>query len=302
MAFRPPGNLERLKAIGPTGDLPETLRKAFDPGSDFEPMSPPRPGDWLASQAETGQTFEEFKKERWNRPGGARNRIFIQPIGAFERDASPPLATLEAYAKAFFSMDVSTLQPLDARGLTSRRNPYTGNVQILSHDILGLLLEKLPGDAYCILGITMQDLYPDPSWNFVFGQASLRDRVGVYSFARYDPAFHGEARQEGYQKFLLKRSLKVLSHETAHMFGLQHCIFYRCVMNGSNHLEESDSRPLHLCPVCLRKLHDRVGFEVIGRYRALLRFYSEAGLAEEAQWVSKRLDRLTEGSPPRITR
>jgi archaemetzincin len=35
----------------------------------------------------------------------------------------------------------------------------------------------------------MEDLYPDPAWNFVFGQASLRERVEVFSFARYDPAF-----------------------------------------------------------------------------------------------------------------
>jgi archaemetzincin len=33
----------------------------------------------------------------------------------------------------------------------------------------------------------MEDLYPEPSWNFVFGQASLNERVGVYSFARYGP-------------------------------------------------------------------------------------------------------------------
>jgi len=32
----------------------------------------------------------------------------------------------------------------------------------------------------------MEDLYPDPSWNFVFGQTSLPGYVGVYSFARYD--------------------------------------------------------------------------------------------------------------------
>jgi len=91
--------------------------------------------------------------------------------------------------------EVTTLGPLDARVLTSRENRYTGNVQILTRDILGLLLEKLPGDACCVLGITMKDLCPDPSSNFVFGQASLRDRVGVYSFARHDPAFYGRTEK-----------------------------------------------------------------------------------------------------------
>jgi len=58
----------------------------------------------------------------------------------------------------------------------------------------------------------MEDLYPDPHWNFVFGQASLRDRVGVFSFARYDPAFYGESRGSQCRQLLLWRSAKVLVH------------------------------------------------------------------------------------------
>ena len=87
----------------------------------------------------------------------------------------------------------------------------------------------------------MEDLYPDPRWNFVFGQASLHDRVGVFSFARYDPAFFGEPCGNRYQQLLLRRSGRVLAHETARMFSLAHCIYFKCVMNGSNHLHESDS-------------------------------------------------------------
>jgi len=56
------------------------------------------------------------------------------------------------------------------------------------------------------------------------------------------------------ERLLLRRSCKVLAHEMAHMFGIEHCIYFHCLMNGSNHLEESDARPMHLCPVDLRKL------------------------------------------------
>ena len=73
----------------------------------------------------------------------------------------------------------------------------------------------------------MEDLYPEPTWNFVFGQASLRERVAVFSFARYDPAFYGQKRTADHQTVLLHRSCKVLTHETAHMFGLKHCINHR---------------------------------------------------------------------------
>ena len=140
--------------------------------------------------------------------------------------------------------------------------------------------------------ITMEDLYPDPSWNFVFGQASLRDRVGVFSFARYDPAFYGEERGKDYQEILVRRTCKVLAHEIGHMFSLQHCIFFKCVMNGSNHLQESDARPLTLCPVCLRKLQFSIGFDVVDRYRKLLDFYQRAGFDPETQWVARRLKKI----------
>ena len=35
-----------------------------------------------------------------------------------------------------------------------------------------------------MLAITAFDLWPGPGWNFVFGQASLTERVGVWSMAR----------------------------------------------------------------------------------------------------------------------
>jgi len=160
--------------------------------------------------------------------------------------------------------------------------------------VLRWLQGHLPEDAFCLLGITMEDLYPNPSWNFVFGEASLRERVGVYSFAHYEPAFYGGAQEGDYQKLLLWRSAKVLTHETAHMFGLAHCIYFKCVMNGSNHLQESDARPLHLCPVCLRKLQWSIGFDVVKHYEHLHQFCQRAGFEDEAAWIARRLKELRE--------
>jgi archaemetzincin len=144
--------------------------------------------------------------------------------------------------------------------------------------------------AFCYVGITMEDLYPGSDWNYVFGQASLRERVAVYSFVRYFPAFWGEESDD--PTLVLRRSLKVLAHETAHAFGIRHCTAHLCVMNGSNHLEESDSRPLHLCPQDLRKLQWSVGFEVLDRYRRLGEFYREVGLDDEAEWIERRLEHI----------
>jgi archaemetzincin len=320
MNFKPPTASERLRAIGSTEGLPENLRKALEPGSDFEPIPVPEPGDWLAVHRETGQSFDEFVKSESNRPDNIRSKIYLQPLGEFgfpQSGGSPKPSYPEAcpsgrgqislveklreYAAAYFAMQVEILPCLTLSGstITTRINPHTRNRQILTGDVLVLLKKKLPADAFCLLAITMDDLYPDPSWNFVFGQASLRERVGVYSFARYDPAFYGDKRGKDYEELLLRRSCKVLVHETSHMFGLEHCIYFRCVMNGSNHLQESDSRSLHLCPVCLRKAQysfckvqqdgTQTRFDVVDRYRNLFRFYQSSGFDDEARWVANRL-------------
>src|SRR5438270_11193589 len=175
------------------------------------------------------------------------------------------------------------------------RGATHGRVLVLTRDVLVLLSQLLPPDAFCLLGITPRDLYPDPSWNFVFGEASLKDRVGVYSFARYDPRFFGEDASDR-AALVLRRSCKVLAHETCHMFGIAHCIYFHCLMNGSNHMAESDTRPMHLCPVDLRKLHESIGFDVVERYRGLLEFYLSEGFLEEASWLRRRLDFITRAS------
>ena len=294
MDFKPPTAAERLKAIGSTEGLTENLRKALEPGEDFEPIPIPKPGDWLAVHREIGQRFDEFVKSKPNRPDKVRGKIYLQTLGEFPKGQIPLVEILTEYAGDYFAMEVRVLPSLALSddSITTRTNQFTQKRQILAGDVLAILKKNLPADAFCVLAITMEDLYPEPSWNFVFGQASLRERVGVYSFTRYDPAFYGEKRQKDYEKILLQRSCKVLVHETAHMFGLQHCIYFKCVLNGSNHLKESDSRPVHLCPVCLRKLQYSIEFNVVSRYRNLLFFYRKVGFNNEARWMETRLRRI----------
>lgn len=287
--------LPLLATCSHPGSAPrEAPRGAFEAGRDFEPLQPPGALDWLAQRPEPGQTFEKFIQSKPNRPDERRNRIYLQPLGEFPPGAGPSFKKLREFTEAFFQMDVVVRPPLDlsGAGITSRRNPGMGHLQLRTGDLLGFLAKRLPADAYAMLGLTMEDLYPDENWNFVFGQASTRARVGIYSFARYDPLFYGEERTPDWQKILLRRSCKVLAHETAHMFGIHHCTAYYCLINGSNSLEEADQRPIDLCPIDLRKLHHSVGFDVIGRYEELGDFAEREGLKEEAAWFRRRIEHL----------
>jgi archaemetzincin len=292
MAFEPPSPEVRRAAVGDLTKLSPLLLRAFSAdASEFEPIPKPSPQDWLAVHPESGQTFDEFKTSRPNQPTESRRVIYLQPLGEFAPDRSPSIEKLRVFAAAFFGLEVKLLPALSLNRskFTVRQNPHTGNLQILTADVLNFLKAHVPSGAFCVLAITMEDLYPEPSWNFVFGQASLRERAGVYSFARYDPAFYSEPRTPGYETVLLRRSCKVLAHETSHMFGLAHCIYFNCLMNGSNHLAESDRRPLHLCPVCLRKLQWSIGFDVLERYKALEHVARSDGFIDEANWLSQRI-------------
>jgi archaemetzincin len=295
MRFAPPSREERLAAVGSTAELPLSMRQALESGDDFEPIPVPGPHDWLANHSEPGQTYDDFVRSRPHRPDARRHTIYLEPLGEFATDDGPPLDRLREFAAAFFCLSVVTLAPLTPTEgeITARRNPYTGQRQLLTTDVLALLRQRLPQDAYAMVGITMEDLYPEPSWNFVFGQASLGHRVGVYSFARYHPRSAGGRPAANWRSLLLRRSCKVLAHETAHMFGIGHCTFYHCLMNGSNHIAESDARPMHLCPIDLRKLHDSVGFDVADHYQRLRGFCERVGFTDEARWLAKRLAHVT---------
>jgi archaemetzincin len=78
----------------------------------------------------------------------------------------------------------------------------------------------------------------------------------------------------------------------ARYIGLAHCIYFSCLMNGSNHLAESDRRPLHLCPLCLGKLQWCRGFDVVERYASFERVTRGASFMDEAEWLCRQLKRL----------
>lgn len=284
--------------VGRLDGLPPVLWRAFDP-TGFAPLPAPGPDDWLAVQSEPGQTYDELVASSPNRPVGGRRRLYLLPLGELGRQG-PSLVALGEVLAAYFGLEVRTLPALAVArlGASERVNRITQRRQLHSRDVLRRLVPRVPRDAYAMLAVTMEDLYPEPSWNFVFGEASLAERVGVYSLLRYDPAFYGERRDANRRGSILRRSVKVLVHETGHMFGLQHCVHYLCLMNGSNHLAETDRQPLHLCPVCLRKLHFVVGFDVTQRDRALARVYRRVGLDDEAAWAAGRAQWVEHGVLP----
>lgn len=295
--FTPPGPERRAAALGPLDQLPAPLRTAFAPGEDDRPIPKPGRQDWLAQHHEPGQTFEQFVRGRYNRPEGDRRKLVVLPIGALEGPGIPALATVSEFAARFFQLEIRHADATTMQALRVTSRPRGKRQQYLTGSILAAMKPRVPADAYALIGVTLDDLYPGSSWNFVFGYASFDERVGVYSFARFDPAFYGQAHGPDTPKLILRRALGLLVHEVGHMFGLRHCVYYHCIMNGCNHLDESDAAPLHLCPVCRRKLHYSVNFDPLVRERQLAEYFRAHDLIADAERCERRHAAILAATP-----
>jgi archaemetzincin len=253
----------------------------------FKPMGKPGPWDWLSSHKEPGQTFEEYINSKPTLPTTERMILYVLPLGKFTPQEKKIVDITSGYLEAFYGLPVEELPRQDLKRPTGsddlRENPYTHAVQIRSGYILdSLLAPQLPKNAAALIALTNEDLFPDPTMNFVFGQASFENRVGVWSLNRLEKNANRDT--------FLRRTLKISSHETGHMFSMHHCTKYECVMSGTNHLAETDSRPIDACSECMAKIAWLSGVSPKDRYERLAAFCKKNGLAKEADEFQQKYD------------
>jgi archaemetzincin len=293
-----PSKQQREAAIG-LEQIEASKRKIYSPDSKlFKPLTKIKSGDWLAEHKEFGQSFRSYSQGSYNRVKGSKqNVIYLMCLDKVDDQYLIDLDVLVEYMSAFYyPLKVKMISGSGSNQSFKTRMNH-GVKQYYIPDIFALLKTHIAKDAYCLIGVTMTDLYPNEDWNFVFGQASITGRYGVFSFARYHPAFYDstvEVDQEEVKNIMLRRSCRVCSHEVGHMFGLLHCIYYNCIMMGSNHLEETDSKASDLCPVCLHKLQSNIGFNEMKRYTALSEFFNKYSdiFPEEKEWTEERIKSL----------
>lgn len=213
----------------------------------------PLPGDWLYDRpGEQKQTIAAYGRSGFRQADSVRHTLYIVRIGNFDTAGLRILETVREYLSLYFVLPVAVLPDMPLTAIPNhRKRQHMGYEQLHSLYILDSILPVLlPPDAFGLIAFSASDLYPADDWNYVFGQASLSKGVGVWSMARLGKPLFSE---ESYKRTLM-RTLKVASHETGHMLGIRHCVQYRCNMNGSNSLEESDGQPEWLCWECLTKL------------------------------------------------
>ena len=252
-------------------------------------LEKPLPGEWLHEHKEAGQTFAQYLQGRPVRRSAKLKRIYVCLLGNFSEKQMAVLDRTRAYLALFYQTPVEILNRVavkDVPDKAKRVHPSWGDSQILSTWVLNELLKpKVPEDALAYLAFTSSDLWPGENWNFVYGQANLRDRTGVWSIYRNgNPAESEEAFA-----LCLRRTMHTASHETGHILTISHCTAFECNMNGVNHQAEADSKPLHLCPVCLRKVCWNLQADPKPYLSKLLTFCQENGLQDEVEWYAQAI-------------
>jgi len=256
----------------------------------FTRLGDPEKGGYLSLVAEAPQTLDDYKNSRPVRPTTERPYIVLQPLWSLDAPKKETLQAMKEYVAACFQLPVRIEETIefDARdrklGLTRviTVDRFKKRTEYDAEKILDLLVPRVPSDAAVYFAVTDVELYAGS--DNLHGYASLGRRVGVMTFSRLWPRNAAAADAE-----TLRRSLRFVSHEIGHMFGMEHCVFYRCPMNGCKNLAESDTSPLHFCPVCRQKLQWLLEPDEKKRNSALLDFYDKHGLKDEATWIQKRM-------------
>jgi len=276
----------------------------------FEDLPPASSCDWLGK----GQAGERDRPGQpmkcFCRPGPHRNfptksspKIYLLPLGDVSGAPAPQI--FRGLLQRWFHLPVEILKPPKKDQLVSlKRDPQGAGYgpQIECPSAFSLLSAVKPKDAFVVLGYTMEDICDSAKgFGFLFGQADVDKCVGLFSFARYaDDVAPDSAR-------FLRRCGMVLCHEASHLFGIRHCVYACCIMNGSNHLDESESRPFALCPVDLRKIQltldqakvggkDTPPLDLVARERSLIEWFVKHGLLVDARFSCNVVSSLT-GKP-----
>jgi archaemetzincin len=284
------GQRDELAANAAVRSLDQRATELIKTKDSLKRFSKPmvvQPGDWLESHPEDGETFEQYIQSGPTLPTTERGTIYIQAIGEFSAEQMKIIRLTADYMRAFYGLPVvlRDRRPLGRVPEGMSRIRYPNNRQIrTSYFIDDLLPKLLPTDAAALICLTSYDLYPEETWNFVFGQANLVRRVGVWSLWRLDDDNGKRATKE----LFLSRTLKVAMHETGHMFSLRHCTKYECLMSGTNHLDETDRRPLDTCPECTAKIAWAMNYPLAKRYKNLGEFWRRLGNKDEQKSIAER--------------
>jgi archaemetzincin len=103
--------------------------------------------------------------------------------------------------------------------------------------------------------------------------------AAVVSATTYKPA----SPVQEVQALWFSRLARTVSHELGHCFGIAHCVYYACNMQGTGTMKEDVRQPPYLCPVCEAKVAHAIAGELSGGRED-----------EKIDWVKQRCEALSQ--------
>jgi archaemetzincin len=281
----------------PSSKSPEVarLRAAIETVRPLYPLlGTADPGDWRFFSPEKGQSFSQYLTSNPNVPDGKRRILYVRPLGALTPAQNRIVELTAEYLEQFYGLPARIAPALSLGAM-----PAWAHFRVVTTERIqtGYLMDRLkrvlPDDAFAEIGLTDADLYPNERMSLVFGQASFRDRVGVWSFHWLG---NPDQSEEEFRATLV-RTLKIASHETGHMFSIPHCTKYLCAMNGTGSLDDVDRHPLDICPECMAKICWAMGYDPRQRFERLAAFFARQGLAAPRLSFERPLAALNASAP-----
>jgi archaemetzincin len=257
-------------------------------------IAEPKSGEWLERNKERGQTFTQYWDKNTNiqpvQTTEQRKKIYLQLYGDFDKTQLRLMDSVQRFLSIFYELPIERLEQrsLDSTLLdtTNWRFHKQNGFQVKTGFILDSLEKNLPNDGVLLVSFTTNDIYLNEKWNFIFGQARLQNRVGVWSMARFGNADVISKDIDAFN-LALQRTCKTAVHEIGHIFTLQHCVFYRCAMQGANSLQELDGHPSYFCPVCDAKIISNLNLPLSKRYENLAAFWKNQQQLETSNYYKK---------------
>jgi len=254
----------------------------------FEPIPEPRSKDWLSLHPELMQTFDAFRSafdeyRRQMGPTSERQCLHLLPLGPGEPEPALFAQLRDICAAFFWPLRVAVLRMPEAIP-----ESFEPDGSIDADEVLSWMASGLRANSALTVALTEAPLRSGGVTTI--GASDWAARVGVFSIHKYVPlpSPHAELDRDDLP-LAFERIVKLVTHEAVHMFGVLHCCYFRCLMNGSSSIEEVDTKPPYLCGMCLKKLHLVLGFDPLERYLRLAAAWATAEREDIAKWYEARV-------------
>ncbi|MCJ1333361.1 Archaemetzincin-1 [Thelotrema lepadinum] len=128
--------------------------------------------------------------------------------------------------------------------------------------------------------------YPPPTALHTAVQSAVYERFS-------SDGMDSQTNRQGAETTLwLGRVCRTASHELGHCFGIDHCVYYACAMQGTASIQEDARQPPYLCPVDLTKVLHATEADMKLRYNALFEFclkHPGSFFGPFQSWLGRRL-------------